>query len=132
MGVAVAAAHYASGDAFGAPARLPWSIYLWDDYRHPSQVYELLAAMGVMGTWWGIRRRWRLNPGVMLWVAAAASASTRIFLEAFRGDSLITVGGLRLAQVWGIVALAISLVMIRAWNQKAAASAAAFKNVQHD
>jgi phosphatidylglycerol:prolipoprotein diacylglycerol transferase len=40
MAAAVAVAHMASGDAFGAATRLPWSVFLWDEYRHPSQVYE--------------------------------------------------------------------------------------------
>jgi prolipoprotein diacylglyceryltransferase len=61
----------------------------------------------------------------------ALSASVRIFLEAFRGDSLITPGNLRAAQVWGLIVLAICFVMIKAWNQKAAASATALEDVQH-
>ncbi|MBI3244324.1 MAG: prolipoprotein diacylglyceryl transferase [Chloroflexi bacterium] len=130
MGMAIAAAHLASGDAFGAPAHLPWGIYLWEDYRHPSQVYELMAAVIVLGMWWRTHRR--LNPGIPFWSVAAASASTWVFLEAFRGDSLITVGGLRLAQLWGIALLGTSLAMIGVWNQKAAAPAAALENAQHD
>lgn len=45
--VALGMAHFLSGDAFGAPADLPWSIYLWSEYRHPSQAYEALAALAV-------------------------------------------------------------------------------------
>jgi len=45
--VALSLAHFLSGDAFGAPAELPWSIYLWGEYRHPSQAYEVLAALVV-------------------------------------------------------------------------------------
>ena len=130
MGIAVAAAHFASGDAFGASARLPWSVYLWDDYRHPSQVYELIGAAGVLGLWWAIKQR-RLPPGVTFWAVIALSASARIFLEAFRGDSLITLGNLRAAQVWGLIALAICFIVMKAWNQKAAASATALEDVQH-
>ncbi len=130
MGIAVAAAHFASGDAFGAPTRLPWSVYLWDDYRHPSQVYELIGAAGVFGVWWVIKQR-RLPPGINFWAVAALSASARIFLEAFRGDSLITPGNLRAAQVWGLIVLAICFFVMKAWNQKAAASATALEDVQH-
>ena len=36
--VALGVSHLLSGDAFGASADLPWSIYLWNEYRHPSQV----------------------------------------------------------------------------------------------
>jgi len=36
--------HMASGDAFGSPTSVPWAINLWGELRHPSQVYETLAA----------------------------------------------------------------------------------------
>ncbi|MDW8327452.1 MAG: prolipoprotein diacylglyceryl transferase, partial [Anaerolineales bacterium] len=62
LAAALALANLASGDAFGAPARLPWSIYLWDDYRHPTQAYVLIAALLTLGTWWFSRRA--LAPGV--------------------------------------------------------------------
>lgn len=111
MGVALALAHLASGDAFGAPARLPWSIRLWDEYRHPSQVYELAGALVVLGAWrWG-RGRWQSGGMSFLWVLAL-SAAARVFLEAFRGDSLILPGGFRAAQVAGLLVLAACLVTL--------------------
>jgi len=81
MGVAVAVAHVASGDAFGAAAPaayggVPWSIYLWDEYRHPSQVYELIAALGVLGLWWRTRRR-GLFVGFNFLLVIALSAAAR-------------------------------------------------------
>lgn len=112
--VFVALAHLLSGDAFGAPARLPWSVYLWDEYRHPSQVYELLAAVGIFLA----SRKIALNrggSGLNFLLVVALSALAQIFLEAFRGDSVIWAGGLRAAQVIGIVILAISLLLFNAW-----------------
>ncbi len=41
-------ANLASGNAYGAPARLAWSIYLWGEWHHPCQIYETLAAAGVL------------------------------------------------------------------------------------
>ena len=35
--VFVGLAHILSGDAYGAPASVPWAIRLWNEYRHPSQ-----------------------------------------------------------------------------------------------
>ena len=55
MAVAVAVAHVASGDAFGAPAQLPWSVYLWGEYQYPSQIYELITALGVLRLGWRVR-----------------------------------------------------------------------------
>ena len=107
-----------SGDAFGAPTKLPWAIYLWEDYRHPTQVYEILAATIILLLVW---RRPLGQPGTgvnFLWVVAL-SAATRIFLEAFRGDSVIWIGGFRAAQVIGVVVLAVSLWLMRRWSQSA-------------
>ena len=112
MGVAVAVAHVASGDAFGAAARLPWSVYLWDGYRHPSQIYELIAALGVLGIGWRARARGPFV-GFNFLLVVALSAAARVFLEAFRGDSLVIVCGLRAAQVWGLIVLAACLGAMR-------------------
>jgi len=117
MGVAVAIAHVASGDAFGAAARLPWSVYLWDEYRHPSQVYELIAGLGVLGLWWRAMTRGPFA-GFNFLLVIALSAAARIFLEAFRGDSLV-IGGWRAAQLWGLVVLAACLGTMRYWGREA-------------
>jgi phosphatidylglycerol:prolipoprotein diacylglycerol transferase len=116
MAIALALAHLASGDAFGAPTSLPWAIYLWDEYRHPSQVYELIAALGVLGAW-RVSGRFERVPGSgrrFLWVVALLAAA-RVFLEAFRGDSLLMFGTLRAAQVWGLLALGGSLALMPRW-----------------
>ncbi len=121
MGAALALAHLSSGDAFGAPARLPWSIYLWDEYRHPSQAYELMAALGVLGAW-----RWSRGQGAFagfnFLLVVALSAAARVFLEAFRGDSFILAGGLRAVQVWGMIVLALCLAWMKRWSRKAVLS----------
>src|SRR5574337_434493 len=115
MMAAIALAHIASGDAFGAPARVPWSTYLWDDYRHPSQVYESIGALVVLVVWWRLRTGGPFAGSNFLLVVAL-SAAARIFLEAFRGDSLLTVGGLRAAQLWGIVIVAGCIGLAWAWR----------------
>jgi phosphatidylglycerol---prolipoprotein diacylglyceryl transferase len=42
----------ASGDAFGTAAQLPWSIYLWGEWRHPTQIYAILAAIAITTIVW--------------------------------------------------------------------------------
>ncbi len=39
----------AAGTAFGSPTNLPWGIELWNAVRHPTQVYELLASILILG-----------------------------------------------------------------------------------
>lgn len=115
--VFVGLAHFLSGDAFGAPARLPWSIYLWDEYRHPSQVYEILAALGIFVASKVLSLN-RAGSGLYFLLVVALSALARIFLEAFRGDSVIWTGGFRAAQVIGVILLATSLQLINTWSNK--------------
>lgn len=117
LGVSAGLAHLASGDAFGAPAELPWAIQLWGAQRHPSQVYETLAALlvGII-TWPGGRlSRATIQPGregLRFWVFIALSAAARIFLETFRGDSILLAGSFRLVQLAAWAALALSLWQI--------------------
>ena len=103
-----ALAHFASGDAFGAPTDVPWGIELWGAARHPSQIYELIAASAILGAALWLRSR-SLLPGVMflLWVSFTTGA--RLVLEAWRGDSTIIFGGLRLAQVVSLMILLAAL-----------------------
>lgn len=109
-------ANILSGDAFGSPTGVPWAIYLWDENRHPSQIYETLAALLVFAVEWK-QPLGRPGAGVNFLLVVALSAAARVFLEAFRGDSLIWAGGFRAAQVIGLVVLAASWRLMQAWNQ---------------
>jgi prolipoprotein diacylglyceryl transferase len=109
--VAVALAHIASGDAYGAPTRVPWGIELWSARRHPSQFYEALAA-GII-TWIILRLGRRSAPGgVIFFILIALHAAARLFLEAFRGDSQLIFNTLRTAQVVSQGLLLLALVAI--------------------
>lgn len=114
--VLLGVAHFLSGDAFGAPAEIPWSIYLWDESRHPSQIYEVLAALGVFFV---VRKRplGELGVGMNFLLTVALSAGARLVLEAFRGDSLILGGGFRSAQVISLLVLLGCLWLLRIWAQ---------------
>ena len=109
MAIAIAMAHLASGDAFGAPAKLAWSIFLWEEWRHPSQVYELIAALITLLVWWRLPRA---GDGVTFWIVAALLAAATLFLEAFRGDSLLFFS-FRVNQLWELIVLAGSLIALK-------------------
>ena len=110
------AAHFLGGDAFGEPANLPWSIYLWNEYRHPSQIYEILAALGIFFVAY---RRPFTQPGrgVNFLLIVTLSSAARIFLEAFRGDSLIWPGGFRATQIIALGLLGFGLYWMSKWAQ---------------
>ncbi len=105
MAVFVGLAHLASGAAFGAPTSLPWGIELWGASRHPTQIYETAAAALILGWLWP-RLGKSAPPGRLFLLFVTASAGARLVLEAWRGDSSLLPGGLRLAQViaWGVMA----------------------------
>ncbi len=105
--VGLAAAHLADGSAFGKATSLPWGIELYGATRHPSQIYELIAALLILGLI-GLRKPFPAA-GVLFLTFAAASAGARLFLEAFRGDSVLVFGGLRLGQILAWLALFLAL-----------------------
>jgi len=112
--IALGVAHLLSGDAFGAPTNLPWAVYLWDEMRHPTQVYEIILATAVFLAVWK-RPFGRPGAGLNFLLAVALSSAARLFLEALRGDSLLWVGGLRAGQVVSLGVVLLCLWLIRVW-----------------
>ncbi|NNJ12327.1 diacylglyceryl transferase [Chloroflexales bacterium ZM16-3] len=108
MALALALAQLAGGDAYGAEARLPWSIYLWEAWRHPTQAYAAVAALAALGLW-RLTRAAPLGPGGRMPLVVGALAAGQVLVEGFRGDSALTAGGLRVAQVVALLVLALCL-----------------------
>jgi prolipoprotein diacylglyceryl transferase len=107
--LAYAFSHLSSGDAFGAATTVPWAIELWDESRHPTQIYEIIISFLVLITIWRVRSRSPFSGFLFLsWVSLAAAS--RLFIEAYRGDSVVIFNSLRSAQVvsLGIIAVALS------------------------
>ena len=110
----VGVAHILSGDAYGAPTSVPWAIRLWNEYRHPSQFYETFTALTIFLI---IRERLPKPEGAGLnfVLVIGLSSASRVFLEAFRGDSIFLPGGFREAQVTALGILAIALYWMMKW-----------------
>lgn len=104
IAIGLTLSHLAAGTAFGSPTDLPWSIELWNATRHPTQIYELVAALFIFALLWFRKSDSPAGSNFLLFTALTAGA--RLFLEAFRGDSTLIFGGLRLAQViaWSVLA----------------------------
>jgi prolipoprotein diacylglyceryltransferase len=91
-------------------------VYLWGEYRQPSQVYELIGALAVLGIVWRARTHGAVaGSGFNFLLVVALSAAARVLLEAFRGDSLLVAGGWRAAQLLGLAVLAACLAAMRYW-----------------
>jgi phosphatidylglycerol:prolipoprotein diacylglycerol transferase len=108
LAIGLSLSHLAAGTAFGSPTDVPWGIELWNTTRHPSQIYELTASLLIFGWLWF--RKEDSRPGVPFLIFVALTAAARLFLEAFRGDSTLVLGGLRLAQILAWVVLAGALL----------------------
>lgn len=100
--------HLASGSAFGRETNLPWGIDLWGAKRHPTQVYEILASLLTLGLLWF--RKADAKSGSNFLIFVALSALSHLAIEAFRGDSMLVLGGLRAGQIMAWLVLLISLI----------------------
>jgi phosphatidylglycerol---prolipoprotein diacylglyceryl transferase len=108
LAIGLGVAHLATGSAYGAPARAPWAVYLWDDYRHPAQVYEIVTATIIFGLVWRVRIYSPFSGfPFLLWLTVSAAA--RVLLEGYRGDSTFVLGGLRAAQLAALGVLLLGL-----------------------
>jgi phosphatidylglycerol:prolipoprotein diacylglycerol transferase len=106
---------FASGDAFGSPTDLPWGIHLWNAYRHPVQLYNALVAIFILVYVRHLalgHQHLEQFPGRTFLIFIALSSFSRVFLEAFRGDSLTTLYNLRIAQILAFILLAIALAAL--------------------
>lgn len=107
LAVGIGFSHLASGSSFGQPTNLPWAIDLWGAMRHPTQIYEIIASLLTLGLLW--LRKADSKPGSNFLLFAALTATSRLVIEGFRGDSTLIFGSLRAAQLGAWFVLAISL-----------------------
>ena len=118
LAIGVALSHLETGAAFGKETGLAWAINEWGAERHPTQLYELIAAVAALAIVWYQGGK---NPGAgrpfLLWMALASAS--RLLIEGFRGDSTLVFGGLRLAQIISWAVLAASLVGLELRSRQA-------------
>ncbi len=108
LAIGIGLMNFASGNAFGMETDLPWGIELWGATRHPSQVYEVLAAFVTFNLLYPAKLDAK-SAGLNFATFVAITAGYRLFLEAFRGDSTLVFGSIRAAQLTMFVLLAAAL-----------------------
>ena len=112
MMIAFGLSNLASGDAFGSETSLPWGIDLWGMNRHPTQIYQILTGALILGIIWprtGKSNVVQRAPGETFMEFLALSAGAWLFIETFRGDSVVLPNGFRLTQIVAWLVLALSL-----------------------
>ena len=108
-------ANYASGSAFGSPTQLPWGIELWNEVRHPVQLYTLLLAALLLV--WLInqtrffKRTGFMRSGVLFNITLAGLSAITLFTQAFRADRVL-LGPIDFYQVVALLVLIGSLALI--------------------
>ncbi len=114
LAISIGFANLASGDAFGKPTDLPWAIFLWGDYRHPTQIYEIILFGVLLGVILTNMKTWvAANAGLLFLTFLAGAAAIHLFVEAFIGDSLLFIQTYRSMQIIAWLVLALSLWGIR-------------------
>lgn len=119
MQIALPAANLASGSGYGIPTLLPWSIELWGALRHPTQVYDILAGIGILGfVIFASQNAANRQPARLFLMFIALSAGARIFLEGFRADRFLVLSRFRFSQIAAWIALLIALVLLGVQNNR--------------
>ena len=104
----ISLADLCSGSAYGAVSDVPWAIELWGARRHPTQIYELLAALATLGllSWARTRRPYE---GFLFLLFLLSYGVARLFLEAFRAAPWLFWGGYRIVQLVSLALVVLSL-----------------------
>lgn len=108
-------ANLADGNAYGLPADLPWSVYLWNADRHPVQIYALILTAALL-VWWlvqthGLKQNGYTHSGVLFGITLAALSFITLFTQAFVADKQLLLGFDRV-QWAALILLAASLAAI--------------------
>ncbi len=100
---------FLAGDAYGTATNAPWAIFLWDEWRHPVQLYETFAVLNGFAFTLYLARKNPPRAGWLAWFAIAWYAAARVLVDAYRVDAAPLPGGYRASQV---AALAVLLVAV--------------------
>ncbi len=108
--------NYANQEAYGRLTDLPWAMYIAGGYRHPTFLYEFIWNLAVVGLMLLFIFRRKPLPGQVFALYLAGYSSGRLWIEAFRTDSLM-LGPFRVAQLVSI-AMIIAGIALFLWSRK--------------
>jgi phosphatidylglycerol---prolipoprotein diacylglyceryl transferase len=101
-----------SGEAFGVATSVSWGVPLFGAVRHPTQLYYALAALV---TWIVLQRldQRAIPVGTLFTAYLGLHGLALLLIEPFRADSLLMPGGVRAAQVIGLILIIAALTLQR-------------------
>ncbi len=132
LAIGIGLANLLSGDWYGIETALPWGIPLWGARRHPTQIYFLITAAGVLVILLHLERRAfpvrqpgkhtgrsrqrgrdavsrAYAPGTMAQVTMLLLSLAVLLIEPLRADSPVMADGVRVPQVVALVGLGAAL-----------------------
>ena len=127
-----------AGCCYGQPTEAPWGITFTSTLAaanvgtplnialHPTQVYEAVAVLLILGVLLAGERRWRAFPGRTFWTYLLLYGVARIVLELFRGDPRgMVFDALPTSQFVSALIVPASIVMLVLLGRRGAAAAGA-------
>ena len=109
LAIGLGLSHLAAGTAFGIPTDLPWGIDLWNATRHPTQIYDTIASILILGLVWSFKPIPR--PGIVFLLFTATTALAQLVLQAFRANYTVLFNGLRQEQILAWFVLLICFLL---------------------
>jgi len=118
MAMAITLANFASGSTYGSPTTVPWAITLWGADRHPVQLYTFSLVLVIFLLTYPWKNHPSLTSGIRFCSFAALTSFVIVFTGAFRGDSHLLIGNLRISQVLALSILIASVFYLIRLRQK--------------
>jgi len=110
--------NFFNSEAFGYPTNLPWKLYipisrrpleyLNDEFFHPTFLYESILDLTIFIVLILNFKNLSKTPGKVALLYLILYSVVRIFVESFRVDSILNLGGIPVAQVISAIIIIIS------------------------
>ncbi len=116
IAIGLGLSHLAAKTAFGTPTTLPWGIDMWNEIRHPVQIYEILASSLILVLVWRFKPGPR--PGINFLIFAVLTAFSSLVMQSFRAEYEVVFNSIRQEQVitWLILFACFILIETRLRN----------------
>jgi len=114
-------ANFAKGTSYGLPTDLPWGIHLWQEIRHPLQLYALILTSGLL-LWIliqtkGLSKTGFMHSGVLVNLVLLCLALITIFSRAFVSQKSL-LGKFDIPQLVGFLLIPCTLFLVYDINHK--------------
>lgn len=108
-------ADFLGGPGYGTLTQLPWGISSFGVRRHPVQLYEMLAGLAALASWWFTTtpKRYPLShAGRPFLTSLAVYTAGRLFVEAYRDNAWFMTGGVHVVQLISLLILLGCLALL--------------------